>query len=159
MNLSESRTILVVDDHQIVREGVRSLLTAWRPAWTVSEAASGAEALEAITERTPDLVIMDVTMPDESGFEATSRLRASGFRGPVLIFTMHQSPQLARDVKQVGGQGYVLKAQATEDLIRAVDILLGGGTFFGGTPEPETSPSNPKPGMLMFFRGFALAFS
>ena len=159
MNLSESRTILVVDDHQIVREGVRSLLTAWRPAWTVSEAASGAEALEAIRERMPDLVIMDVTMPGESGFEATSRLRATGFDRPILIFTMHQSEQLASDVKQAEAQGYVLKVQATEDLVRAVDVLLGGGTFFGSTPEPETSPRNPKPGMLMFFRGFALAFS
>lgn len=149
----------MVDDHQIVREGVRSLLTTLRPSWTVSEAASAAEALEAIRQRVPDLAIIDITMPDESGFEVTSRLRTSGFDRPILIFTMHQSAQLGSDVKQAGAQGYVLKAQATEDLVRAVDILLGGGTFFGGTPEPETSPSDPKPGMLMFFRGLALGFA
>ncbi|MGH9736741.1 MAG: response regulator [Candidatus Acidiferrales bacterium] len=156
MNLNDPKTILVVDDHQIVREGVRSLLAAWRPAWTVSEAGSGAQAMEAIRERVPDLAIIDVTMPDENGFEVASRLRASGFDRPILIFTMHQSQRLARDVKEAGGQGFVLKAQATEDLVRAVGILLGGGTFFGGMPEPETGPNNPTPGTVMFFRGFAL---
>lgn len=159
MNVNDPKAILVVDDHQIVREGVRSLLTTLRPSWTVSEAASGTQAIDEIRERTPDLAIIDVTMPDASGFEVTSRLRELGFGRPILIFTMHQSDQLGRDVKEAGGQGYVLKSQATEDLIRAVDILLGGGTFFGGTTEPEASPSDPKPGLLMFFRTFALAFS
>lgn len=159
MNLNDPRTILVVDDHEIVREGVRSLLTALRPSWTVFEAGSGRQAAEAIRQRVPDLAIIDVTMPDENGFEMTSRLRASGFDRPILIFTMHQSAQLGSDVKQAGAQGYVLKAQATEDLVRAVDILLGGGTFFGGMPEPETRPSNPSRGTVLFFRGLALAFS
>ncbi|HEX5422622.1 MAG TPA: response regulator transcription factor [Candidatus Acidoferrales bacterium] len=158
MNLNDPRTILVVDDHQIVREGVRSLLTALRPSWTIFEAGSGTQAVEAMRQGAPDLAIIDITMPDESGFEVTSRLRTSGFDRPILIFTMHQSAQLGSDVKQAGAQGYVLKAQATEDLIRAVDILLGGGTFFGGMPEPETSPSNPAPGTVMFFRGLALGF-
>lgn len=159
MNLSALKAILVVDDHQIVREGVRSLLTALRPAWTVSEAASGAEAIKAVREGSPDLVIMDVTMPGESGFETTSRLRETGFDRPILVFTMHQSQRLVSDVKEAGGQGYVLKSQANEDLVRAIDILLGGGTFFGGMPESETSPGSPTPGILLFFRGFSLAFS
>lgn len=159
MNLNDPRAILVVDDHEIVREGVRSLLTASRPSWTVSEAGSGAAAIEAIREKVPDMLIIDITMPNESGFEVTSQLRASGFDRPILIFTMHQSAQLASDVRQAGAQGYVLKAQATEDLIRAVDIILGGGTFFGGTPEPETNPSAPTFGMVLFFRGLALDFA
>ncbi len=157
MNLNDPKAILVVDDHQIVREGVRSLLSTLRTTWTIWEAASGTEAVAAIREQAPDLVIMDVTMPDASGFEVTSRLRENGFDGPILMFTMHQSDRLVRDVREAGGQGFVLKSQATEDLVRALDILLGGGTFFGDMPEPETSPSNPMVGMMLFFRRFALA--
>lgn len=156
MNVNNPRSILVVDDHEIVREGVRSVLAALRPAWDVAEAASGAQAIEAVRAKTPDLIIMDVTMPDATGFEVTSHLRDSGFGRPILMFTMHQSRRLASDVKEAGGQGYVVKSQAMEDLVRAIDILLDGGTFFEGTPKPETPLADPTLGSLSFFRGLAL---
>lgn len=161
MNLSDSRAILIVDDHHIVREGVRSVLETLRPGWKISEAANGAQAIEAVRAKTPDLVIMDVTMPDATGFEVTSRLRESGFVPPILMFTMHQSQRLAMDVREAGGQGYVLKSQATDDLVRAIDIVLGGGTFFEGTPSPETPLADPTLGNLMIFfsRGFTLDFA
>lgn len=157
MNL-ESKAILVVDDHQIVREGVRSLLTTSRPDWAISEAASGEQAIKSIRDNPPDLVIMDVTMPDASGFEVTSHLREIGFDRPVLIFTMHESGRLVADVKESGGQGFVLKSQANEDLLRAIDILLSGGTFFGERPKPEPSRGGPIPA-IGFLGRFALNFA
>ena len=158
MNLNDPKAILIVDDHQIVREGVRSVLEALRPSWTVSEAANGAQAAEIVNGKSPDLAVIDVTMPDESGLELTSRLRASGFDRPVLIFTMHQSQRLDSDVKEAGAQGYVLKSQATEDLIRAIDILLAGGTFFGGNPAPDIPLADPSLGNLNYFSGLARDF-
>lgn len=159
MKVNDPRAILVVDDHEIVREGVRSLLAAWRPDWTVYEAANGTEAIELIRKKAPDLVIMDLTMPYASGFDAISLLRETGFSLPILVFTMHHSRLLGRDVKEAGGQGYVLKSQATDDLVRAIDILLGGGTFFGDTSEPETPPRGPTASFVIFFRDFALDFA
>lgn len=156
MNL-ESRNILVVDDHEIVREGVRSLLLAARPAWTISEAANGRQAIESVRNNPADLIVMDVTMPDASGFEVTSQLREIGFDRPILIFTMHESRRIVADVKEAGGQGFVLKSQANEDLLRAIDILLNGGTFFPGKSEPEPSRSGPDPA-TGFFGRFALNF-
>lgn len=156
MNL-ESRNILVVDDHEIVREGVRSLLAASRPDWTISEAASGSQAVDSVRKNTPDLVIMDVTMPDASGFEVTSRLREIGFDRPVLIFTMHQSGRLITDVREAGGQGFVMKSQASEDLLRAIDILLSGGTFFSENRKPDPSRGGPGP-VIGFLGRFALNF-
>lgn len=150
--------ILVVDDHQIVREGVRSLLSALRPAWTVSEAAGGAQAIHLIRNAPPDLVIMDITMPDFSGFEVASRLRRSGFDRPILIFTMHKSALLTNEAQEAGTQGYVVKSQAVEDLVRAIDTLLAGGTFFGTEKAPEDARDKPIVG-LIFFRAFAPDFS
>jgi len=151
-------TILVVDDHEIVREGVRSLLAASRPDWNILEAGGGAQAVQTIQGNPPDLVVMDITMPDASGLQVTSRLRKTGFARPVLIFTMHESAALTGETKNAGAQGYVLKSQATEDLVRAIDILLAGGTFFGAPPDPTPSPREPHPG-LIFFRGFAPSFA
>ena len=151
-------SILVVDDHEIVREGVRSLLAAYRPAWNVLEASSGVQAAEAMRGTPPDLVIMDITMPDASGLQITSGLRKAGFNRPVLIFTMHESDALTGETKNAGAQGYVLKSQANKDLVRAIDILLAGGTFFGAPPDPTPAPLEPRPG-LIFFRRLAVNFA
>lgn len=153
----DSTAILVVDDHQIVREGVRSLLATLRPAWSVSEASDGTQAVDLIRTAPPDLVIMDITMPGSSGFEVVSRLRKSGFNRPILMFTMHQSAQLTNEARQAGAQGYVLKSEAVENLVRAIDALLGGGTFFGRENAPHSS-NTPTLGII-FFRAFTPAFS
>ena len=142
--------ILVVDDHQIVREGVRSLLATTRPEWTLLEAADGIQALEDAQKREPDVVIMDVTMPGLSGLEISTALRKKGFTRPILIFTMHQSDQLAVESRQAGAQGYVLKSQAVADLVRAIDVVLAGGTFFGPpTPSEPARDTEPGPGFLL----------
>jgi DNA-binding NarL/FixJ family response regulator len=151
--------ILIVDDHQIVREGVRSLIGSLRPQWTVFEAEDGIRSIELIHKVTPDVVVMDITMPGASGLETVLALRRAGFDKPVLMFTMHKSDQLGNETKQAGAQGYVLKSQAVEDLVKAIDILLAGGTFFG---KPSTSPAagsdKPNPG-LSFFISLRPAFS
>lgn len=154
----DSTAILIVDDHQIVREGVRGLLAAMRPTWNVSEAASGADAMELIKNAVPDLIVMDITMPGLSGFEVVSRLRKTGFDRPILMFTMHKSAQLTNEAKEAGAQGYVVKSQAVEDLLGAIDALLAGGTFFGSASVPQGSPNKPILG-LIFFRGFTPSFA
>ena len=133
--------ILIVDDHEIVREGIRTLLRRVRPEWEIcGEAKNGKEAVEAAAALNPDLLILDVTMPVMSGLEAASRIARLGLSSRVLIFTMHETKSLIMEVRAAGAHGYVVKSQASRDLIVAIDRILAGGTFFG--PEPE-SPSHP----------------
>lgn len=141
--------ILIVDDHEVVREGVRTLISRERPQWEVcGEARSAQEAVEASRLLKPDVTVLDITMPGISGLEVASLICESGSR--VLMFTMHESEHLPTEVAHAGAQGFVLKSQAGKDLIRAIERLLGGGTFFGSESDPqENAPSSePSSGRL-----------
>jgi DNA-binding NarL/FixJ family response regulator len=150
--------ILIVDDHEIVRMGLKSHLLKSRPEWDIcGEATDGEQAVQLTDELNPDLVVLDITMPRLSGLEATSRMRKLGFKTPVLIFTTHDFNTLASEVREVGAQGYVLKSQAVRDLVKAIDALLAGGTFFGAPQEAAPKRDDkPNPGVV-FFQGFAFA--
>jgi DNA-binding NarL/FixJ family response regulator len=150
--------ILVVDDHEVLREGVKSLLAKARPDWAIcGEATDGDRAIHFAQELKPDLVILDISMPRMSGLEASTRIKKLGVGIPVLIFTTHDSARLGREVRQAGAQGYVLKSQAARDLIRAIDTILAGGSFFGTPAKPESAGGDkPNPGAV-FSRAFALA--
>jgi DNA-binding NarL/FixJ family response regulator len=134
--------ILIVDDHEVVREGIRTLITRARPQWEIcGEATNAREAIEAAKTSMPDVTVLDITMPGMSGLEAASYIVASGSR--VLMFTMHESEHLAAEVFQAGAHGFVLKSQAGKDLIRAIERLLGGGTFFGSDSNPQENVPGP----------------
>lgn len=145
--------ILIVDDHEIVRQGVRSIL-ANRPDWEIcGEAANGREAVDAVSSLRPDLVVLDITMPQMSGLEAASRISQLNEKCPILIFTMHESAALAEDIRRSGAQGYVQKSQAARDLIHAIETLLGGKTFFAAPSDSKLSPKNaPKSGLSFRIR-------
>jgi len=136
--------ILIVDDHEIVREGIRTLLSRSRPQWEiVGEATNGQLAIEAVRNLKPDVVILDVTMPVMSGLEAAPRILALGMETRILFFTMHQSETFVSEVRSACAQGYVVKSQASRDLILAIDSLLGGGTFFSPSDIPSNGGSIP----------------
>jgi DNA-binding NarL/FixJ family response regulator len=150
--------ILIIDDHEVLREGLRSLLAKLRPEWEIcGEGVDGEQATRLTQELQPDLVILDITMAGMSGLEASSRIRNLGLRVPILIFTTHQSERLSTEVRQAGAQGYVLKSQAARDLVVAMDTILGGGTFFGSDPKPKPEPKKSPYSGILFFQGFALA--
>jgi DNA-binding NarL/FixJ family response regulator len=133
--------ILIADDHEIVREGIRTLITRARPEWEIcGEASNGEQAIEAVRNLKPDVVVLDITMPSMSGLEAATGIAKLAVGCRILMFTMHESERLALEVRQAGAQGFVLKSQGARDLIRAVDCLLGGGTFFGSGCEPQAGP-------------------
>jgi DNA-binding NarL/FixJ family response regulator len=137
--------ILIVDDHDIVREGIRTLLTKSGKNWEVcGEASNASDAISAIKSLQPDVVVLDVTMPGISGLEAARLI--SKLDGPtrVLIFTMHESAQLEAEVREAGAHGYVSKSQAARDLVRAIQALLSGKTFFGA-PSESTPGANENP--------------
>jgi len=122
--------ILIVDDHEIVRQGIRRVLEA-KPEWEIcGEATNGQEAVHMARELTPDVVIMDVTMPVMTGFEAADAISRLPIGSRVLFFTMHDAGSMAGAVRRSGAQGYVVKSRAAQDLIQALERLLTGGTFY-----------------------------
>jgi DNA-binding NarL/FixJ family response regulator len=132
--------ILIADDHEIIREGVRSLLSRSRPDWEIcGEAANGREAVEAVNAKRPDVVVLDISMPGSNGLEAASQIAKLGLACRILIFTMHEGARLGDEVRAAGAQGYVQKSQAARDLVMAIERVLGGGTFFDVEAEIEIS--------------------
>jgi DNA-binding NarL/FixJ family response regulator len=140
---TERARILLVDDQQIWRQGVRALLADSRPEWQIcGEAADGEQAVALAHALEPDLVILDFGLPRTNGLQAVSRLRKLGLKTPVLIFTIHESDRLAEAVRAAGAQGYIVKSQATRDLVKAIDALLADGTFFGREAAAAATPGD-----------------
>ena len=115
--------ILIVDDHAVVRRGVRALLES-QPGWEVAgEAVTGREAVALAKRLYPDIVVMDLSLPELNGLDAARQILKDSPRTEVLVLTMHHSEELVRDVLQAGARGYVLKSDADESLIAAVESL------------------------------------
>jgi DNA-binding NarL/FixJ family response regulator len=122
--------LLVADDHEIVRKGLRSLLEA-QPGWQVTaEASDGREAVEKAREIRPDVTVLDISMPSLNGLEAARQMIKNDARAKILILTMHESDPLIREVLDAGARGYVLKSDASRDLVTAVNAVRSNKTFF-----------------------------
>ena len=151
--------ILIADDHEVVRQGIRTILSA-RPEWEIcGEAVNGQEAIRLAGELRPDAIIMDITMPVMSGLEAARQLTKSKTSAPILIFTMHESRSLADSVKETGAMGFVFKSRAARDLINALDVLLSGGSYYGPDGD-KASPADATPNRgISFLRALELVRS
>jgi DNA-binding NarL/FixJ family response regulator len=122
--------ILIADDHELIRRGLVSAL-AERPEWSiVAEAADGRQACELAASLTPDIAVLDLTMPELNGLDATRQIRSSTPKTRILIVTAHESEQLIRDVLDAGAMGYVLKSDAGRVLVQAIEALLDERPFF-----------------------------
>jgi len=121
--------ILIADDHEIVRHGLRRLLET-QPGWQVcGEAASGREAVAKVRQLKPDVAVLDFSMPELNGADATRQILKESPRTEVLVLTMHDAEQLVRDVLTAGARGYVLKSDASRDLVSAVQAVLAHKPF------------------------------
>ena len=122
--------ILIVDDHDAVREGVRTILTSRNDIEVCGEASNGQEAIEKTLELKPDLIILDINMPILGGISAAKEIKARLPQVLILLFSMHESNQFVREAKLLGVQGYVNKNQAAGMLLKAVDAVFSMETFF-----------------------------
>ncbi len=122
--------ILVADDHDIIRRGLRQLLTA-HPGWEVcGEAKTGREAVNITEQTNPDIAVLDISMPDLNGLEAARQITKISPNTAVLILTVHFTDQLVRDVIACGARGYILKSDADKDLVSAVEAISNKRTYF-----------------------------
>ena len=122
--------IVIADDREVVRQGVRRILQS-RPEWEIcGEAENGRQAVSLAQELNPDAIIMDISMPLMNGLEATSEISTLNANIRVLILTMHEPSELAEPARKMGARGLVMKSDAGRHLISALERVLSGGTFF-----------------------------
>src|SRR5713101_5329863 len=122
--------ILIADDHEVARRGIRSFLEA-HPGWEIcGEAKDGREAVECANEMKPDVVLLDIGMPGLNGLDAARQIHASLPETRILILTMHDTEQVVQEVLAVGARGFLLKSDAGRDLVTAVEAVQNHRTFF-----------------------------
>jgi DNA-binding NarL/FixJ family response regulator len=144
--------ILIADDHAITRAGLRDLPSNG-PGWTVcAEAATGREAVALAEQHRPDIIVMDIVMPELNGLEATRRIRKLLPKTEVLVLSLHYSDQLVREVIEAGARAYVLKSDASKDLLSAIRAIANHQPYFTSSanevlikgfcdPNPEATSS------------------
>ncbi len=122
--------ILVADDHDLMRRGLKSLLES-HPGWSIcAEAHTGREAVAKAEELKPDVVILDITMPELNGVEAARRILKASPNTEILVLSVHYSDQLIRDILEAGVRGYIVKSDSDRDLVIAVEALANHKPFF-----------------------------
>ena len=164
-------SILVADDHEVVRRGIRALLEG-RPEWKIcGEAATGREATEKAKKLRPDLVLLDLAMPDVDGLEAIQKILNDRPSTKILVLTMNDSGEMASRVLAAGARGLVLKSDAARDLVRAVQSVERDQPFLSPavtriiighlakTNAPRPSPGNVTPRELEVLKLLALGRS
>jgi DNA-binding NarL/FixJ family response regulator len=129
--------ILLVDDHPVVRQGLRTLLEARSELEIVGEASDGVEAVEKVGSLLPDVVVLDVTMPRMNGIEACRLIHQKTPGREVLFVTQHDSPQMMREALAAGARGYVVKSNLARDLVEAVETVSKHREFIALARDPR----------------------
>jgi DNA-binding NarL/FixJ family response regulator len=133
--------VLIVDDHAFIRRGVQTILHPY-PEWEFcGEAESGKEAIRLADELKPEIIIMDVSMPGLNGIEATRAIRKSQPQVKVVLLTLHESAELLRSAFRAGARGYLLKTDAEQELVKALSVVAGDGSYISPKMDSEVVKS------------------
>jgi DNA-binding NarL/FixJ family response regulator len=131
--MTEQMRVLVADDHPVFREGMRTLLRSLPDVQLVAEASTGSEAVALVNEHQPDVVVMDLHMPDLSGIEATRQIVQTHPHVGVLVLTMFEDDDSVFAAMRAGARGYLLKGAVPKEIVRALEAVAAGEAIFGPT--------------------------
>lgn len=126
---SREITVLLADDHTIVRQGLAKLLDGYRNLCVIGEAKNGREAVSKTEELRPDVVLMDIAMPVLNGIEATRQIRKASRNTKVIILSMHSHDRFISELFSLGASGYLLKDSTGDDIVRAIDAAISGDNY------------------------------
>jgi len=121
--------VLIADDHAIVRTGLRALIEAEPSLELIGEAAGGYEAIEMVAETSPDILLLDLSMPDLDGIAVTKKLKPEYPDLRILILTIHEDEALVREAIKAGASGYILKRAAEDELVSAINVIMRGDMY------------------------------
>ena len=124
--------VVLADDHVFVRDGIKSLLENEANIEVVGEAIDGADALEVVTETKPDLLIVDIRMPNLTGIEVVEKLRSQNNKVKIIMLSMHESEEYVLKSIKAGADGYLLKGSSKEEFLKALHAVSSGGKYFSG---------------------------
>lgn len=130
--MSTTIRVVLIDDHVFVRDGIKSLLENESHIQVVGEAIEGLEALKVVEELKPDLLILDIRMPNLTGIEVVEKLRAQGNMVKIVMLSMHESEEYVLKSIKAGADGYLLKGSSKEEFLKAVNTVANGGKYFSG---------------------------
>ena len=139
-------TIVVADDHKIVREGLVKLLESRDDFEVIGEASDGEEAVQMVMEKQPDVVLMDIWMPRLSGIDATRRIGKRGSSAKILVLSMHESRTYVEEVLRAGAAGYIVKNSASTDLLHAIDAVRSGASYLSPAITQQVVDAIARPG-------------
>lgn len=129
--MSDTRIrVIIADDHAVVRQGIRHVLEEIPGLEVVAEAGSGEEVLGLMEGKAPDLLVLDISMPDKNGLEVARELRGAGSEVGILVLSMHDNPEYVLEAVRVGADGYVLKDVGPAELREAVETVFDGKEYF-----------------------------
>jgi DNA-binding NarL/FixJ family response regulator len=137
--------VLIADDHALVREGLRYVLDADPMIEVVAEASNGRLAVDLALQHLPDVIVLDITMPEETGLKAAERLRELLPSAKILLLSMHDQGEYVREGMRIGTNGYLLKDSAGEELRAAIRAVQAGGTFFSPAVVRRLTSLEPTP--------------
>lgn len=129
LRLNKRIRVLLADDHTILRRGLRMLLSSQDDIEVVGEAKTGREAFDQAVSTQPDIVVMDVSMPELNGIEGTRRICDAGLRSKVIALSMHKEAVYVREILRAGARGYLLKDAEDEELLNAIRAVARGGAY------------------------------
>lgn len=135
--------LIIADDHQVVRQGLRTVIEQAEEFKVVAEASDGTEAERLARELSADLLVLDIALPGKGGMQVLESLRASGSKLPILLFSMHPASQYVDYARRHGAQGFVSKDRDAAELLQALRRILAGGTSFPDVRDTGATDRNP----------------
>lgn len=124
--------VVLADDHVLVRDGIKALLEDQTGIRVIDEASDGAQALEVVKKQNPDLLIVDIRMPELTGIEVVQQIKAQQLEVKTLVLSMHDSEEYVVKAIQAGADGYLLKGASKEEFLKALNSIASGGKYFTG---------------------------
>ncbi|WP_210013963.1 response regulator [Pseudomonas palmensis] len=157
MSLSTKIRLALVDDHSLVRDGIRALLSVVPNVAVVGEAENGAQAIEMVEQCKPDLLLLDINLPDINGLVLTRKIRERHPSLRILVLSMHDSKEYVSESLRAGASGYVLKNSPSREIVAAIEAIATGGTFYSAEiaqklllDDGESSELTPRESQVLY---------